>query len=277
MATDLTTLSGRGIIQQAREFFFGGQVAGASLDVFVQEEVSQLIDLYFNQLIGSTSLATGTAIDDTNIIITATADFNVGNVIGLFSETESGVLDRFYFGEILTITSNTLGMDTPLDFAFIPGDPIFSASRELDVDGSSTTQIFKVSVPALNEDLQLDIARLSLVMTHSAAGDDSKFGSLSALTNGIVIRSTSNGGTTVRNAWNAKTNGDLAVLSGNKLTYESRAGGGEFSTRTTYAITGEHGVAVRLASGDSIEILIQDDLSSLSSLRLVAAGHVVPN
>lgn len=242
---------------------------GESVDVFIQDQTTPPLDFYFIQPIGSPdSLAAATAIDDTSVTVASDAGFTVGDRVGIFSGA-----GRFYFAQLLAKPgANVLDLDTPLDFAFSIGNPVIASTRELDVNGSVTPQTFEVRGAGTFE---IDITRIMLSMITASAVDLSLFGDLAALTNGIVLRRTD---TETRNIWNIKTNLDILNLAFDFLPFAAAnpvQGVDGLGARYTFAGQDKHGVAVRLGLDDSLELIIQDNLTGLTQFRIIAQGHVV--
>jgi len=104
--------------------------------------------------------------------------------------------------------------------------------------------------------------------------DDSKFGDIAGgLTNGVLLRQ-NNG--EINNIWNVKTNGEFGLLAyDTAYTDKAPAGSEGFRFRNTYAGQSKHGVTLRLQPGETLEILIQDDLSGLEVFNVMAQGHIV--
>ena len=241
---------------------------GESVDVNVQDQTTPPLDLYFIQPIGApNSLAVTGAIDDTSVTVASDAGFTVGDYIGIFAPP------RFYFGTLLAKPgANVLNMDTPLDFAYPAGSNVLAFTREIDVNGSiGSPEIFEVQGPGGAE--RIDITRIMISMITSDAPTLGEFGNLAALTNGIVLRRTDS---ETRNIWNAKTNLDLLNLSYD-LTFYTAVGLGLDGLGVRYTFSGQdkHGVAVRLGVGESLEVIIQDNLTNLTQFRIIAQGHIV--
>lgn len=242
-----------------------------ALAVNTQNLTTAPIDLFFIQQIGSdTALTNATDVDDTDVVLDSVADVSVGDFLGIFSGTS--LEGRFYFAEVLAVVSNTVSLDTPLDFAFDAGDPVISSTRDLNVDGS-TMQMFTVSGAGMGSPVVIDITRLIFQLTDDTAMDDGKFGGIAALTKGMVLRRNNS---TMNNIYNIKSNGDFGIVSFDKV-YADKAPAGLFglTVRSSFAGQEKHGVSIRLATGESLEILIQDDLTELTSFRAMAQGHIV--
>ena len=246
--------------------------SNGAVPVNIQDQVSTPVDLYFVQAIGiPTALTNNVAIDDVNITVDSVANIAVGNYLGIFSGISGE--DRFYFGEVLAVLGNDVTLDTPLDFNFTAGDILVSTTRDLNVDGSGTTQPFIVSGAGTGSPLEIDITRIIFQITDGSTMDDGLFGGINSLTNGIVLRR-NNGA--VDNIYNIKNNGDFGIVSFDKA-YSDKAPAGLFglTVRSTFAGQAKHGVAIRLGINESLELLVQDDLTDLTSFRILAQGHVV--
>lgn len=247
--------------------------SNGGIPVNIQDQTSPPLDLYFTKANGApTALTNSVAIDDTDMTVDSVASIAIGDYVGVFSGTSAE--GRFYFGEVLNVAGNVVSLDTPFDFAFDAGDPVISTSRELNVDGSVTSQTFNITVGGPSGDVEVDITRIIISIVGTSQPDDGKFGSIAALTNGIVLRRTDG---ETRNIWNAKSNADFATLAYD-VEYTTRSvPAGSYGTRCRYTLAGpdKHGVAVRLAVGDALELTVQDDLTALTQFRIIAAGHIV--
>lgn len=223
------------------------------------------------QELGETTLSVDGVIDEYIVTVTSVVGIAVGQHFRIINYDA----DRFYFGTILGISGNDITLDTPLDFAYLSGSEITYSNINMNVDGSVTPIKFKLrtgspSIPSL-----LDITRLIFYCTASSSVDLNKFGNLASLTNGIVFRRVNN---SINNIFNVKTNGELASLMYDWNPYQAsnpaQAIDG-FVSRLTFAGQNKIGVALRVGSDDNIEIIVQDDLSLLTSFIVIAEGHVV--
>ena len=255
--------------------FEGAMWSGPGLEsnggtpVNIQDQTSPAFDLYFIQQVGVPSTSIATATEDTySFDVTAGHGTNIGDYVGLFST------GRFYFGTVTdTPSTTTIEVDTPLDFPYPAGSTYLRTTRDLNVDGSVTRQIFQIGPFGLAQDIEIDITRIMFYITSSSPMDDEKFGGLDPLPNGLVLRR--NDGS-MTNYFNVKTNGEFANHSFDAV-YSDRAPSGFFGYRVRYSFAGQdkHGVAVRLKAGDTLELLNHDALQTLTSFRAIAEGHVV--
>ena len=246
--------------------------SNGAIPVNIQDQTTPPFDLYFIQSQAvPTTLLVNASIDDLTINLSSTVGFVDGSYVGIFCPDEN----RFYFGtQIGSPIGNSITLDTPLDFNFTTGDNVLGFSRDLNVDGSNTTQIFEIQGTGGNA--EIDITRILIQMTTDTDPQFSDFGDITdGLDNGIVLRRV-NGD--IRNIWNIKSNSEFANHAFDYTPYvASNPGQGVPGIAVRYSFAGQskHGVAVRLAQGESLELWIQDDLSSLASFRIIAEGHLV--
>lgn len=250
--------------------------SNGGLAVNLQDQTTRPLDLYFTQVIGApTSLSDPTALDDTSVVVASAANISIGNYIGIFSGTSLEA--HFYFAEVLDVSGTTIFVDSPLDFAFDAADPVISTTREMDVDGLDLTQTFTVTNGTAATEIEIDLTRIVFQIIATDGPELTDFGDIATgLTHGVVLRRNN---ATTENIFNVKTNGDLLNLMYD-LTFYAAAGPGPLGAnglggRYTFAGQDKHGVAVRLAGGESLELIIQDDLTDLLLFRMIAQGHIV--
>ena len=258
-----------------------GQVAKRELDgalsVAVQDQTTRMLDLFFATSAGQqapTTTAVDAALDDTSITLTDATGISAGQYFGLFGDSS------FYFGTVTaTPGGNVIDIDTPLDFAFEAGSFFRPLNRNIAVDGSVTPVTFSVFGPGgsgVAADFTIDLTRIIGVMITPALVDLSRFGHIiGGLDNGIVLRHT-NG--VYQNIWNIKQNKEFVSLAFDVDFFAATnpvQGVDGLSFRSTFAGQAKHGVAVRLSPGERLDLIVQDDLSSISSFEIQAQGHVV--
>ena len=180
---------------------------------------------------------------------------------------------QIYFGEVLNVAVDVVTMDTPVPFAFTPASTtVLKYTSSLNVNGSITavvSSLINVFTTAI------DITRFVFHMTSASPMDDGLFGSLASLTRGIVLRKKLLNGDYI-NYFNVKDNGEFAELAYD-TSYSEKAPAGlfGFSARISYAGIDKHGVVIRLDPGEIIELLIQDNLTGLTSFDMMVQGHIV--
>ncbi len=252
------------------------------MEVELQDQHTEIIDLKLNQEINKIYLLHNYSLNARYINITSNTPPAVGQSVCLKEIT------AFYQAGIIGVTSlggdnYKLELDTPLDYPFTINSSGCLSIVNMAVDGSTTPQIFRISPEGLANNVEWDITRVLIVMSGEGIGstkdfpDDGDFGVTSALTNGIVLRSVDG---ITKNIFNIKKNGEYR-LRAYDVTYTDKSKAGLYSVgvRRSFAGPDKNGVTVRLNSktNDSIEVIIQDDLTEMYGMQIVVQGHVVSN
>jgi len=248
--------------------------ANGAIPVNIQDQYSRMLDLPFINAnpANFTTLTADASEGDYIISVTQTTGMVEGSIVGL-----SHPDGQFYFGNITDIDGLDITLDTRLDSDFPSADSnIFPGTTNMNVEGTMANPIiFQVRGVGPGSGIEVDVTRVMGSMTDDSAMTDALFGSLTALTNGVVLRVT-NG--VMQNLWNVKTNGEFALLCFDAF-YPNKVPTGvyAFRFRNTFAGPSKHGVTIRLAEGDILEVLIQDDLTDLTDFHMMAQGHFVTN
>jgi len=238
-------------------------------DVVIQDQISPVLIVPFHKEIASTTLDSGATENTKNIVVVSAASFVIGQYLTIYNVAGN----RFFQGNISNIAGTTITLDTPLDFSYQAGDKVSVSITNLNVDGSSATQIFTLRAPESGLTISGDITRLIFIMETTTVPDWGKFGDVTELVNGIVIRK-KNG--SYENILNVKTNADLAaVMYDLEFIEAARFGINGVKGRLTFAGQEKIGVAVRIEPDEDLELLIQDDLTGLISFKIIAEGHIV--
>lgn len=246
--------------------------SNGGMPVNIQDQHTPALDLKFIQAQGvPTTLSVDADIEDETLTLTSVTGFVDGCVVALVNPS-----GEFYFGkQIGAPAGSVITLDTPIDKAFASADStVFCASDDMAVNGAVTTQVFQIGPVGGATGIEIDITRLLGYIQSATAMDDGKFGDLTVLTKGIVLR---HNNSVIDNIWNLKTNGEIGLLCFD-TSYTDKPPAGTsygFRFRNTYAGQDKHGVTIRLEPGDILELLIQDDLSGLEVFNMMAQGHVV--
>lgn len=177
---------------------------------------------------------------------------------------------QYYCGKVVSVSDDSLYMDTPLNFPYDSGAVVREYFPEMNVNGSSTQQIFTIINRTTNP---IDINKIAVSISDSEAMDDGKFGGVNALAKGVTLRVKRNTGY-YEHLGTLKTNGDLAMYS-DGLTYSAKAPAGQNGLFAQVIFNGqEHaGVTIRLDYLEELQFIVKDDLSGLTSFRAMAFGH----
>jgi hypothetical protein len=239
------------------------------LAVNVHDQTTRSLDFDFGRLDNLTTLSAQADPDDRTITLTSTTGFVDGTTVGIFSADDT---DITYLGtQVGAPAGNVITLDTPIDQEMQINSAVAGVETNMNVDGSSTTQVFQIGPVGVGSTLVVDITRIMGHILDSTVMDDSKFGGITALTNGVVLR---HNNSVIHNIWNVKSNADLALLCYD-FRYADNAPGGQYACnfRNTYGGQGAHGVVLELQPGDYLEVLIQDDLTGLDQFNMMAQGH----
>lgn len=273
--SNLVILKTRSVVSRLQGVEPGGTVidvqatADGSLKVSNENQFYRPIALRMNKVVQENlTLASDAVVDSSTITMTAGHGLVATDYIILLEENGE---PQFFFAQILNVAVNVLTLDTLVPYPFSSADAsITQYDPDLNKDGSVTVYKAELRNPFT---FPIDITRLLFHMTDTTAMDDSKFAGGTALTNGIAFRKNISANNNVH-YWNIKDNGGFGEIAFDKA-YDDKAPAGLYglSVRLTYAGQDKHGVAIRLEQGQAIELLIQDDLTGLSSFTITAEGH----
>lgn len=237
------------------------------IDVNIQDQNSDIVDYYLCRDLFDLTLSAGLTIDSYTVAVV-----NGSSVVnGTYICVQEG--NRSMQSKVLSGGgTNTLTVDTPIDYPFTISAIIKNRSPLLNVNGSVTPVVaYLKPLPGV----KWDVTRIIGAMVHTGTPDDGLFGGITALTRGIVIRKTNGVHHTI---FNVKSNGELKERMYD-VVYSPSAPAGQKGTSFRRSFNGpdKNGVVVRLNGdlGDQLEILIQDDLTGLTTFKIVAQGHLV--
>ena len=251
------------------------------VDVNKQDQTTAFDDFFFVQQIGiPTALTSGIIFNPTapqyTIDVASIDDISIGDLIFVFSGISGE--ERFLQAEVLGISVLELTLDRPVDFSFDVDDLVISTTKELNVDGSTTPQVFQIRAGGPTSTLEFDITRILIQNLSDSAVDLSKFGDIAGgLSRGLQLRDKLSE-TKFKNKWNVKKNADFSLLGFDWQPYAATnpaQGQDGFSWEFGINGDGKHGVAKRIGANKSLELIIQDDLTSLALFEAVGATHEV--
>ena len=206
------------------------------------------------------------AVNSKALVVDDVTGFVVGDCVNISPPGEHAHVYR----EIKVIAASTLTVDAGLDDGAVDASVITVVLTNMAVNGSVTPVIFKATP---GTDARIDIMRLLFFISSSTAPDDSKFGNIATLTNGVHIRKNIGNGTSYLTLGIWKKNGDMKLTMYN-VDYSTKAGGGNHGTNGRWTIF-ESGAVLNIddASNETVEFVIQDDLSSLVEFNANVQGH----
>jgi len=242
-----------------------------SLDVNLQDQHTATLILPMAQELVATTLSADSVIDAYTVVITSAAGATNGDHIRIINSAA----DRYYFGTCIGISGTTVILDTPIDYVYLSGSEVTFSNINLSVNGSVTPVVFTLRTGSPSISSSVDVTRIMITALAASPVDLNKFGDITALTRGIVFRSVND---EIHNIFNAKSNQDLAGLAYDFTVYQAlnpAQGIDGFACRLTFAGQNKIGVALRVEQDENLEMIIQDDLTGLSSLKVILEGHVV--
>lgn len=243
--------------------------------VILSDQTSPPLVVSMSRVTNSTSLTASPSIGDTTIEVAAAT----GMIAGAYITIADPISGRYWVGhQIGAIATLTITVDTPMDFAFPIGAEVSAGTHDMSSTAGTLASPVIYSVRAgevTDVPVTIDITRIILTCTDGDAVAMNLFCGGAALTNGIVLRTTDG---TTQNIFNVKTNQDLMNLAYDfEAQYVAGTPGGfdGMVTRLTFAGQNKMGVAIRIGPGEDLEILVQDDLTGITTFEVIAEGHVV--
>ena len=249
---------------------------GQALDVALQDQTTDAIIAYFNQVHNSTTLAVAVPDITTNpriITVVSATGIVIGSYIILF-DADSLRFSTFF---VIAVNGVNITLDSPIDFEYPIGTNVDVAIVDMSVNGSVTPQVFGLrgigAPPGI--ELSFDVTRVIFSCIADSPVDLSLFANITALTNGLLMRSR-NG--RVKNVFNVKDNREIAgIMFDFAVTSALNPAQGEdgFIGRLTFGGQSKIGVVIRLPIGEDLEVWVQDNLLAITDLRIIAEGHIV--
>lgn len=263
MADELAD-SGRSILQHAREMVYGGQASGASLDVFIQDQDTPPFQYYLMQeLKTDILLVSGTAVDDEVIYVNAGHGFAAGSYMSIREGAYQSQVG------VSSVAGDNITLASPLSKSYTTDAQVIRGNINMNVSGSYADQIFKLSMWG---ETPVDLQTVIVTMQHSTEADDSKFGGITALTNGLRFAKVN---TLHQHLGTYRENQDFVEFGAN-VVYTDKSGGGNHGTNVNYDIKNIYGIVIRVDPrvNDEIRAIVQDDLNALLRLRVSVMGQL---
>jgi len=242
----------------------------SSVDVNVQDLTTDWLSLYVGEVLGLTIDLIGADKEAMSFdVVTDGVVPAIGNFICMQEDrkvTQTEIID------VTPVSGDryTIEINIPLDYSYTTLGACAILNVDFNRDGSTTPIIHQVGP---KPGTKWHIYRINIAMVLSTAGDDGKFGNISALTNGMYFRKEANGDS--KNYFIAKDNSDFR-LEGYDIAYPVRSGGGGDYGMASRISNIKSGVAINL-DGDHTElfkIVNRDDLTGIAKFRIKIQGHV---
>lgn len=201
---------------------------------------------------------------DTAITVSNGGLFAVGNHIAI----SEGASDELSYPVIKAIATNLLTLNRPLDNSYTTAAVVEIVDPDLNVSGSLATPVIAKIKPNAGE--LLIVYRVLVHMLDSTEMDDAKFGGMTEIANGLILRAKVGG--VFRTGAHMSTNGDIASHAFD-VEYAAKAPAGKFGLRGRWTFA-KSGFAIYLNGDDEdeLQMLIQDDLTGLDGHHWDAQG-----
>ena len=248
-------------------------INGEGVDNVVNtQHISSYTRLLYTQLakvVGApTTLTADTVVDEYTISLASATGISAGDEIYLAQDHDN---PASFFAKVISVSTNTVTVDSPLDKVFSTtsnGAIAFKVTTNMAVDGSTTRQIFDITNGSSHE---FEFHRLIIHMSDGSAMDDGMLGGIAGgVDKGIILRVKYSDGT-YHNLWNVKTNGEFGLIAYDQR-YDDKAPSGTYGL-TIKSTFSKLGGVVKLGLGEKLEVIIQDDLTDLTSLKMMAEGR----
>ena len=231
------------------------------------------IILPFAQVVATTTTAAEAVKGAYTIEVASTASM----VVGQHFRIVDPISNRFYAGQIVSIASPNVTLDNQFDFEYLSGSEVTVSNTDMSVNGAVTPVLFKSRTGTISIPSRVDLTRILFTCITDTPVTLPAFGDLTALTRGLALRINRND--TQNNILNIKTNQGIINMAYDFNVFQATnpaQGVDGFSSRLTFAGQEKVGVALRIEQDENVEVLIQDDLTGLTSLQIFFEGHIVP-
>jgi hypothetical protein len=238
-----------------------------ALDVSLQDTTSPPFQ-YFLMREDKTDITLTSAVTkgDTVIAVSVGHGFTAGGEYMVIMEN-----DLYLQTKVMSVSTNDITIQNEVGNDFTTGATVIRGVIEMDVDGSSTPVdfIFNMRQGVTPIDIQAVVVS---IWNAAAAGDDGKFGDLTALTNGIRFvkeNAIDQGLGTYR------TNSDFREF-GAVVEYNPRSGGGgNFGVDVIFDVKKTYGVVLRIdpAIPEIFKGTVRDALQTLDRVRVSIMGQ----
>lgn len=203
---------------------------------------------------------------DRTILVASTTGFIVGDHIVI--KDASGDIREHHFDITAVVADTSITVNRPIDNAYTTSAVLEEVEIDMNVDGSGTAVIYDLKPPS---DEVWHINRILFDCENDVAVDSADFCG-ETLTNGIVIRQNRSIGIQTLSVW--KTTGEMAEDMYD-VDYPTKVPAGVYAVKGRWTFENAD-VVLRLdgAQGDSAQVIIQDDATGMTKLRIKGQGHI---
>lgn len=206
---------------------------------------------------------------DTVIGIAVTAGWAAEDLIQITEDSSQ----EFTLLKIMSVIADTsITVNRPVDSSYTVAATIQKVTNEMAVSGTpGSPQIFQVMPPAGQK---WQLLKVQILLICDSDTDDTLFGNIEALTNGLLIKSKRGAIERVGTVW--YSNGDIRLDAGiPELLHTEEFGTGLFGVGATWTFV-NMGFILEIDGDDSdyVQAIVQDALTDLVSFRMKAHGRI---
>jgi len=240
-------------------------------NVNTRDEVKSPVVVVFNKVTNSTTLTTTAAKGTRALVVASATGISIGSYLILFNANDGS----FGFYTVTGVSGTDVTVDNELEYDFSSGTNVDVATTDLNVDGSSTSQVFGIRGDTSGSPVKVSVHLTKVVATCVATTkpDITDFGDIASLTRGLLFRFRDG---STQNLGSAKSNIELASQAGRWELLESAISGYGFIAELVFSGRENLNTVLQLNPGEDLELVVQDNLTGLSSLKAIAFGHIKP-
>lgn len=223
-------------------------------------------DYYLYKKVATPVISSTAAIGDAVINVVSSTGVVVNHAITFYE----GV--NMFQSLVKATTATSVTLASPIDFEYTEDALIEAGLWSMDVDGSTTPQVFSIKAPP---ESSVHIHTINCSMLDATDMDDGTFGGMAALSNGILFRFLD--GVTKNLAVILNNIGFWEI--GFSTEYSAKAPAGQYGFKARRKIPEVDGVIVKLPLGGASEfqIHVRDDLTALDLFACTINGHMLNN
>lgn len=249
--------------QASTLYQFDGTLVDYDNPLFVTQKyrIDPIVNLYMYRQDATPSLTSNTSVGDKILSIDSNTNVSDGDAITLYEGS------RIFQSLVVSSTANSVTIQSGVDYGFTTDVTIEVGPWNMAVNGSSSEQTFILKSPPSSNYV---IKSVNGSILDQTAMDDSLFGGLSELSNGIVL--------SLENDKNRQfaliVNNTGFFENGFTIEYASKAPAGYYGFRYRKSLDIMHGVVIVIDTDSTLKLIIRDNLSDLDQFTMSILGYV---
>lgn len=234
------------------------------LDVWIQDPTTPPFHYYLmNEQKTDITLTEIVPVDVNIINVSAGHGFTTSSYMVIYEN------NKYLQAKVTAVNTNAITIKTLTANTFSLDAIVIRGSIEMNIDASVTPVTFKWFPRSANIPLHIQYGIIKMI--NQTEPDDSKFGDIAAIINGLIVRR-ENG--IITNYGTYSNNSDFAEF-GADVKYSDKAGGGAFSTTIIFEMKKIFGTVIEMNPSlpDMFYSIAKDNFSGLLRFRFSILGH----